>query len=72
MQKLIVFFYLFPAGIVIEEKNWPAFLPIIHHDIGNEIPVHLQKLQYVAFTTLLGMKNLSFLKDISLAGHIIC
>ncbi|XAR68036.1 hypothetical protein NMG60_11003027 [Bertholletia excelsa] len=43
------------AGIVIEEKNWPPFFPIIHHDIAKEIPVHLQKLQYVAFTTLLGL-----------------
>ncbi|KAK7362942.1 hypothetical protein VNO77_05067 [Canavalia gladiata] len=43
------------AGIVLEEKNWPPFFPIIHHDIGNEIPIHLQKLQYVAFTTLLGL-----------------
>ncbi|XP_019175302.1 PREDICTED: secretory carrier-associated membrane protein 3-like [Ipomoea nil] len=43
------------AGIVLEEKNWPPFLPIIHHDIANEIPIHLQRLQYVAFTTLLGL-----------------
>ncbi|XP_058209018.1 secretory carrier-associated membrane protein 1-like isoform X1 [Rhododendron vialii] len=43
------------AGIVIEEKNWPPFLPIIHHDIANEIPAHLQRLQYVAFTTFLGL-----------------
>ncbi|CAK9158928.1 unnamed protein product [Ilex paraguariensis] len=43
------------AGIVFEEKNWPPFFPIIHHDIANEIPIHLQKLQYVAFTTLLGL-----------------
>ncbi|XP_070038218.1 secretory carrier-associated membrane protein 3-like [Nicotiana tomentosiformis] len=43
------------AGIVIEAKNWPPFFPIIHHDIANEIPVHLQRLQYVAFTTLLGL-----------------
>ncbi|KAJ6952746.1 hypothetical protein NC653_041776 [Populus alba x Populus x berolinensis] len=42
------------AGIVIEDKNWPPFFPIIHHDIGNEIPIHLQKIQYVAFTTFLG------------------
>ncbi|KVI00963.1 SCAMP-like protein [Cynara cardunculus var. scolymus] len=41
------------AGIVLEEKNWPPFFPIIHHDIANEIPIHLQKLQYVAFTTYL-------------------
>ncbi|XP_042060062.1 secretory carrier-associated membrane protein 1-like isoform X2 [Salvia splendens] len=44
------------AGIVLEEKNWPPFFPIIHHDIANEIPIHLQKLQYVAFTTLLDAK----------------
>ncbi|GFQ06429.1 secretory carrier-associated membrane protein 1 [Phtheirospermum japonicum] len=43
------------AGIVIEEKNWPPFFPIIHHDIATEIPIHLQRLQYVAFTTLLGL-----------------
>ncbi|KAE9613517.1 hypothetical protein Lal_00016183 [Lupinus albus] len=43
------------AGIVIEEKNWPPFFPIIHHDIANEIPAPLQRLQYVAFTTLLGL-----------------
>uniref|UniRef100_A0A7N0VMX5 Secretory carrier-associated membrane protein n=1 Tax=Kalanchoe fedtschenkoi TaxID=63787 RepID=A0A7N0VMX5_KALFE len=43
------------AGIVIDEKNWPPFFPIIHHDIANEIPIHLQRLQYVAFTTLLGL-----------------
>ncbi|XP_057738792.1 secretory carrier-associated membrane protein-like isoform X3 [Arachis stenosperma] len=43
------------AGIVIEEKNWPPFFPIIHHDITNEIPVHLQRMQYVAFSSLLGL-----------------
>ncbi|KAL8130436.1 hypothetical protein V2J09_019591 [Rumex salicifolius] len=43
------------AGIVLEEKNWPPFFPIIHHDIGNEIPIHLQRIQYTAFTTLLGL-----------------
>ncbi|KAK9689700.1 hypothetical protein RND81_09G075900 [Saponaria officinalis] len=43
------------AGIVIEEKNWPPFFPLIHHDIPNEIPIHLQRLQYVAFTTYLGL-----------------
>ncbi|CAA0817926.1 Secretory carrier-associated membrane protein 3 [Striga hermonthica] len=43
------------AGIVLEEKNWPPFFPIIHHDIANEIPIHLQKLQYVAFSTFLGL-----------------
>ncbi|XP_059664656.1 secretory carrier-associated membrane protein 1 [Cornus florida] len=43
------------AGIVLETKNWPPFFPIIHHDIPNEIPIHLQKMQYAAFTTLLGL-----------------
>ncbi|KAJ8534869.1 hypothetical protein K7X08_016597 [Anisodus acutangulus] len=43
------------AGVVIEERNWPPCLPIIHHDIANEIPIHLQKMQYVAFTTFLGL-----------------
>ncbi|KAI3970123.1 hypothetical protein MKW92_040581 [Papaver armeniacum] len=43
------------SGIVIEEKNWPPFFPLIHHDIAKEIPIHLQQLQYVAFTTLLGL-----------------
>ncbi|CAK9136646.1 unnamed protein product [Ilex paraguariensis] len=43
------------AGIVLEEKNWPPFFPIIHHDIANDIPIHLQRMQYVAFSTLLGL-----------------
>ncbi|CAG7908970.1 unnamed protein product [Brassica rapa] len=43
------------SGVVIEEKNWPEFFPLIHHDITNEIPIHLQKIQYVAFATLLGL-----------------
>ncbi|XP_042428711.1 secretory carrier-associated membrane protein 2-like [Zingiber officinale] len=43
------------AGIVIEEKNWPPFFPIIHHDIASEIPIHVQRLQYVAFASLLGL-----------------
>lgn len=43
------------AGIVLEEKNWPPFFPIIHHDIANEIPIHVQKMQYLAFSTYLGL-----------------
>ncbi|KAK7257464.1 hypothetical protein RIF29_31465 [Crotalaria pallida] len=43
------------AGIVIEEKNWPPFFPIIHHNIADEIPIHLQRVQYIAFTTWLGV-----------------
>lgn len=45
------------AGIVLEEKNWPPFFPLIHHDIANEIPIYLQKTQYVAFSTWLGMST---------------
>ncbi|KAK6142553.1 hypothetical protein DH2020_022901 [Rehmannia glutinosa] len=56
------------SGIVIEDKNWPPFFPLIHHDIANEIPIHLQRLQYVAFTTLLGTTKSSFLYDILLVG----
>ncbi|CAL5344918.1 unnamed protein product [Camellia sinensis] len=41
------------AGIVVEDKNWPPFLPIIHHDIANEIPIHLQRLQYGLIVCLL-------------------
>ncbi|KAJ3674932.1 hypothetical protein LUZ60_005548 [Juncus effusus] len=43
------------AGIVIEEKNFPPFFPLIHHDIPNDIPVHLQRLQYIAFSSFLGI-----------------
>ncbi|KAK3146824.1 hypothetical protein QOZ80_3BG0272740 [Eleusine coracana subsp. coracana] len=43
------------AGILIEPKNWPPFFPIIHVDISNDIPVHLQRVQYVAFASLLGL-----------------
>ncbi|GMJ09870.1 Secretory carrier membrane protein 3 [Hibiscus trionum] len=42
------------SGVEIEEKNWPPFFPIIHHNIAKEIPIHLQYKQYVAFSTLLG------------------
>ncbi|CAN1327077.1 Secretory carrier-associated membrane protein 2 [Linum perenne] len=43
------------SGITLEQKNWPPFFPIIHHDISNEIPIHLQRIQYVAFSTFLGL-----------------
>uniref|UniRef100_M4DFA6 Secretory carrier-associated membrane protein n=1 Tax=Brassica campestris TaxID=3711 RepID=M4DFA6_BRACM len=36
-------------NLVLDDKNWLPFFPIIHHDIANEIPVHAQKLQYLAF-----------------------
>jgi hypothetical protein len=38
----------------MEDKNWPPFFPIIHHDIANEIPANVQKLQYLAFASWLG------------------
>ncbi|CAM8939707.1 unnamed protein product [Rhodiola kirilowii] len=43
------------TGVILEEKNWPPFFPLIHHDIPNDIPIHLQTMQHVAFTTLLGI-----------------
>ncbi|XP_051129736.1 secretory carrier-associated membrane protein 1-like isoform X2 [Andrographis paniculata] len=43
------------SGGLGEKKNWPPFFPLIHNDIANEIPVHLQRMQYVAFTTFLGL-----------------
>ncbi|XP_025796952.1 secretory carrier-associated membrane protein 4-like isoform X1 [Panicum hallii] len=43
------------AGVIIEPKNWPPFFPIIHVDISNDIPVHLQRVQYVSFASLLGL-----------------
>ncbi|KAK9064397.1 hypothetical protein SSX86_015779 [Deinandra increscens subsp. villosa] len=43
------------ARIGVEEKNWPPFYPVIHHDIATEIPIHLQKIQYVAFGSWLGL-----------------
>ncbi|XP_078446178.1 SCAMP family protein [Wolffia australiana] len=43
------------AGVPTEEKNWPPFFPIIHHDIANEIPIHAQRLQYLAFASWLGI-----------------
>lgn len=44
-----------PAGGPVDDKNWPPFFPIIHHDIVNEIPAHAQRLQYLAFASWLGM-----------------
>ncbi|KAL0697597.1 hypothetical protein Bca4012_053719 [Brassica carinata] len=43
------------AGVVIEVKNWPTLFPLIHHDIANDIPIRLQRLQYTAFATYLGL-----------------
>ncbi|KAL6556454.1 Secretory carrier-associated membrane protein 5 [Orobanche gracilis] len=43
------------AGVPVDNKNWPPFFPVIHHDIANEIPVHAQRLQYLAFASWLGI-----------------
>ncbi|XP_052476630.1 secretory carrier-associated membrane protein [Gossypium raimondii] len=43
------------AGVFLDIKNWPPFLPIIHLDIANEIPDYLHRMQYVAFATFLGV-----------------
>ncbi|KMZ65698.1 Secretory carrier-associated membrane protein 4 [Zostera marina] len=43
------------VGVSTEEKNWPPLFPIIHHDIGKEIPIHAQRMQYLAFTSWLGI-----------------
>ncbi|KAF8108104.1 hypothetical protein N665_0115s0110 [Sinapis alba] len=42
-------------GIIMEVKNWPPLFPLIHHDIPNEIPIRLQRLQYTVFATYLGL-----------------
>ncbi|RAL40357.1 hypothetical protein DM860_006427 [Cuscuta australis] len=44
------------AGVPVNDKNWPPFFPIIHHDIANEIPAHSQRMQYLAFASWLGVK----------------
>ncbi|KAJ6327073.1 hypothetical protein OIU78_014035, partial [Salix suchowensis] len=41
------------TGITSSDKNWPPFFPIIHHDIANEIPIHAQRIQYMAFASWL-------------------
>ncbi|KAK8457467.1 hypothetical protein SEVIR_3G192300v4 [Setaria viridis] len=53
------------AGIVIEEKNWPPLFPLIHHNISNEIPIHLQRTQYLAFSSFLGLIGCLFFNVIA-------
>ncbi len=43
------------AGILIE-KNWPPFLPILHHNVAKDIPLHTQRIQYLAYGIWLGTK----------------
>ncbi|CAL5429404.1 unnamed protein product [Camellia sinensis] len=59
------------------DRNWPPFFPIIHHDISNEIPVHAQKLQYLAFASWLVCELLRVdQSDISIiqngSGIVLC
>lgn len=44
------------AGIFIEARNWPPFFPIIHNDIARDIPAYLQRIQYRAFASFLGIE----------------
>jgi hypothetical protein len=39
----------------VEEKNWPPFLPILHHSIAKDIPLHTQRIQYFAYGSWLGI-----------------
>ncbi|KAI9177233.1 hypothetical protein LWI28_012657 [Acer negundo] len=43
------------GGVPTDDRNWPPFFPIIHHDIASEIPVNAQRLQYLAFASWLGI-----------------
>ena len=54
-MKISFYFSYWVAGAVIENKNWPPFYPIVRHDIAGDIPVRVQRIQYVAYATLLGM-----------------
>lgn len=56
---LIVGFGVCSAGILIEDKNWPPFIPIkiLHHDIANDIPAHTQQLQTYAYYSWLGTNH---------------
>ncbi|KAK6782894.1 hypothetical protein RDI58_020690 [Solanum bulbocastanum] len=48
------------AGVPTDDRNWPPFFPIIHHDIANEIPAHSQRLQYLAFASWLETQILEY------------
>lgn len=60
VAELNVFVQFNSAGVQIDDRNWPPFFPIIHHDIANEIPAHSQRLQYLAFASWLGSISLLF------------
>ena len=50
-----MFRWIFAAGILIEHKNWPPLIHILHHDIANDIPAHLRSLMYWAYGSWLGI-----------------
>nr|GEZ17020.1 secretory carrier-associated membrane protein 3-like [Tanacetum cinerariifolium] len=40
------------SGAVIDNKNWPSFYPIVHHDIAGDIPVHVHRIMGANLTFL--------------------
>lgn len=58
--KFVLLILVNTAGVPANDKNWPPFFPIIHHDIANEIPAHAQRLQYLAFASWLGLELQTF------------
>ncbi|CAL5436232.1 unnamed protein product [Camellia sinensis] len=60
------------AGVPSDDKNWPPCFPIIHHDIGNEIPVHAQKLQYLAFASWLVLQGIVLCLVFNVIAVTVC
>ncbi|KAF5947093.1 hypothetical protein HYC85_017321 [Camellia sinensis] len=69
------------AGVPSDDKNWPPCFPIIHHDIGNEILVHAQKLQYLGFCKLVSLSDITLpvslifffpFTPLAIAGIVLC
>eukprot|EP00246_Nothoceros_aenigmaticus_P007334 TRINITY_DN21054_c0_g1_i1.p1 TRINITY_DN21054_c0_g1~~TRINITY_DN21054_c0_g1_i1.p1 ORF type:complete len:304 (-),score=40.63 TRINITY_DN21054_c0_g1_i1:680-1591(-) len=56
------------AGFLLETKNWPPVISIIHHDIAADIPAHLQYIQKVAFASWLGIMLALFWNFIALSA----
>jgi uncharacterized membrane protein len=50
--------------LLLDAAGGPPFFPIIHHDIANEIPANVQRLQYLAFASWLGMFAFYCISDI--------
>ncbi|CAN4076325.1 unnamed protein product [Withania somnifera] len=51
------------AGVPTDNRNWPPFFPIIHHDIANEIPAHSQRLQYCCLVFNVLAVTICWIKD---------